>query len=181
MSFKLKLTNCQYQHSIHYLQKSKLISGVAVCSSVVKSMATCTSAHQREAVSVTLCCQSGLKLSVVTDRVWVELDRSNFDQVDVGLCQRCDRVGEMLHFDWQIVSLAVLLFVVSFSVLVYVCMWASVHVAPFVWLLMCLNLPFFQISSWSALLFPTISLVKITSTIYYHVRGCWSERCGWPW
>lgn len=33
----------------------------------------------------------GKKLLLVTDTIWAELDRLNFNQVDFGLCQCCDR------------------------------------------------------------------------------------------
>lgn len=49
--------------------------------------------------SVALCRQSGPKLLLVTDTVRAELDRSNFNQVDFGLCQRCDRAAEMFRVD----------------------------------------------------------------------------------
>lgn len=128
-------------------------------------MSACTSMHtcQSEAVTitgVTLARQSGPQLSLLIDLVWAELDRSNFNRADFGLCQCCDRVAEMLRFDWQIVSWTVPLFVLFLSLFVCVCVRARVL---FDWLLTCLNLPFFGSGVDWTLSSPSISSAEITS------------------
>lgn len=94
---------------------------VYVCWSVrLHPPVTCQSETVTD-TSVTLCHQSRLKLSLATDTARAELDRSNFNQADFGLCQRCDRATKMLPCDWQIVYRPVLPFVLGFFPWVYFC------------------------------------------------------------
>lgn len=67
--------------------------------------------------NVTLPRQSVLDVLLVTDRLWAEVDRSRFNQVDFRRWQCCDM---MMHSDWQVQSWTVLLSVLCLPMCVCV-------------------------------------------------------------
>lgn len=115
----------------------------------------CTSAHtcQSEATTITsatLCRQSGLKHSLLIDTVWAELDRSNFNQVDVIEWPRCSSLTD----SWCHVLCFCLCCLCSYICVVAHVLLSSWHQSESTIL---------RISCWLDLLIPSISSAEITS------------------